>query len=306
MRPLMRHSHLLLDEAELAPSAEWEPPGACWRVARVGQGQGYWLGTGEVRELSTGVVMVLSPQQTGHFRASQLGAMRLQHFRFCPELTGAILTMTERSYFERSAAQSVFASRTFAPNHPVALHFADVCAHARTRNGLLLRSRVLQLIGMIFERELSRAGAPQRPSFSASKRIKVLMQHLTEEEFLSGSAEDLAAYCGCSLRHFSRLFLHTFGVSLRFRQTELRLLKARRLLAESDTRVVTVATNCGYRHLGVFNALFKKRFGMTPTEWRRAVAAHPDWGELCAPSGNQTPRSRPDPGENRPGPAEMS
>jgi AraC-like DNA-binding protein len=32
---------------------------------------------------------------------------------------------------------------------------------------------------------------------------------------------------------------------------------------------MTVAAACGYRHLGVFNALFKKRFAMTPTEWRR-------------------------------------
>jgi len=34
---------------------------------------------------------------------------------------------------------------------------------------------------------------------------------------------------------------------------------------------MTVAASCGYRHLGVFNALFKKRFAMTPTEWRRTT-----------------------------------
>ena len=98
------------------------------------------------------------------------------------------------------------------------------------------------------------------------------MQHLTEEDFLNSSPADLAAYCGCSLRHFSRLFRHRFEVSLRERKKELRLLKARQMLTETDSRVMTVAGACGYRHLGVFNALFKKRFGVTPTECRRQAA----------------------------------
>jgi len=266
---------------DLAPSAEWEPPRACWRVVRVGLGQGYWLGPGQAREVSAGDVIVIAPQQKGQFRASQLGPMRLQYFRFCPELTGGLLTMMERDYFERLSGRGAATPRVFPSSHPVAAQYTDVQAHAQTRNGLWLRCRLLQLVGVIFERELSRAGAPERSTLSASKRIKVLMQHLTEEEFLAASADELAAYCGCSLRHFSRLFLQTFGVSLRSRQTELRLLKARRLLAESDSRVVTVATGCGYRHLGVFNSLFKKRFGMTPTEWRRNAAQHNDWVDLC-------------------------
>jgi AraC-like DNA-binding protein len=58
-------------------------------------------------------------------------------------------------------------------------------------------------------------------------------------------------------------------LSLRARQTELRLQKASRLLKETDSRVMTIAGQCGYAHLGVFNALFKKRFGSTPMEYRR-------------------------------------
>jgi AraC-like DNA-binding protein len=302
----MHHSHLLLDESSLAPATEWEPSGVCWRVVRVAEGQGYWMRPGEVRELSAGTVAVLSPSAAGSFRASQLSAMRLQYFRFCPELMGALLTMTERSFFERSASQAGFTLRIFGADHLVARHYAEICAHPPTRNGLLLRSQVLQLIGIIFERELSRAGTPQRPGFFARKRIKTLMQHLTEEEFLNASANDLAAYCGCSLRHFSRLFLHTFGESLRCRQTELRLIRARQLLAESDTRVVTIAARCGYRHLGVFNALFKRRFGMTPTEWRRAVAEQKDQAEWCASHGSGAMVSEPASSDPNPNPSTVS
>jgi hemolysin activation/secretion protein len=58
-------------------------------------------------------------------------------------------------------------------------------------------------------------------------------------------------------------------VPLRAHQTELRLQRARQLLADADAKIINVAYNSGYRHLGLFNAMFKKRFGLTPSEWRR-------------------------------------
>jgi AraC-like DNA-binding protein len=273
-------SHLLLREIDLVPSGEWNPPPACWCCARIGQGQGYWLGPGEPRE-AAGDVTIVAPETEGLFRASQLGTLRLSYFRFCPELSGSVLSVAERNYFDHLAGQPQHALRIFPANHPVAVRFAELSARSQTENGLLQRCAMLQLVGMVFARELSRARASKRSRLSASKRIKVLMHHLTEEEFLRASSEELAACCGCSLRHFSRLFLQTLGISLRARQTELRLMKAQRLLAETDSRIVTVATRCGYRHLGVFNALFKKHVGMTPTEWRQHISESKDATVLC-------------------------
>ena len=190
-----------------------------------------------------------------------------------------LLTMSERQCFDRLAEKPVQPVRFLPSSHPVAVQFAELCVKSETQNGLLLRCQMLELVGSAFARELMPPGKSEAVTLSATKRIKVLLDHLTEEEFLNASSDELAAYCGCSARHFSRLFLEHFGVSLRSRQTEMRLLKAHRLLAETDSRVMTVAASCGYRHLGVFNALFKKRFTMTPTEWRRT--AETQHGDGC-------------------------
>ena len=79
----------------------------------------------------------------------------------------------------------------------------------------------------------------------------------------------LASLCGCSGRHFNRLFRSCFGISVRARQTELRLLKARQLLTETEKKVLEIAVDSGYRNLSLFNLLFKRQFGMTPSETRR-------------------------------------
>lgn len=297
----MKHqSHLALDEIDLPPSTEWEAPSQCWCFVRVAQGQGYWLGQWDAREVNTGDVLALPPARQGLFRASQLSVVKLFHFRFCPDLMSSLLTMAERQYFDRLAAKAAQPIRLLPASHPVAKQFADLCIQAESQSGLLVRCEMLDLVGRIFARDLAPTGKAEAATLSATKRIRVLLEHLTEEEFLNTSSDELAAYCGCSPRHFSRLFLEHFGVSLRSRQTEMRLLRARRLLAETDSRVMTVAATCGYRHLGVFNALFKKRFAMTPTEWRREAggSSHANGSCLPAPVSSPTPKPgrKPPPG----------
>lgn len=285
-------SHLALDELDLPPSTEWEAPAQCWCFVRVAQGQGYWLGQGDAREVNTGDVLALPPARQGVFRASQLSVVRLFHFRFCPDLMSGLLTMTERQYFDRLATKTGQPIRLLPASHPIAKRFAEVCAQAERPNGLLLRCEMLELVGRTFARDLALPDKGGVSTLSATKRIRVLLEHLTEEEFLNASSDELAAYCGCSPRHFSRLFLQHFGVSLRSRQTEMRMLKARRLLVETDSRVMTVAAACGYRHLGVFNALFKKRFSMTPTEWRHQAGASAQANGPCfaAEVSSRTPK----------------
>ena len=94
---------------------------------------------------------------------------------------------------------------------------------------------------------------------------------------------DLAGQLNCSERHFSRLFREEFGVPLRARQIELRLQRARQLLADSDAKIINVAYDSGYQHLGLFNVMFKKRFGMTPANGGSRPCAkilHPSPGNI--------------------------
>ena len=101
------------------------------------------------------------------------------------------------------------------------------------------------------------------------ERFRQLVGRMPEAELSQCSLRDLAGQLNCSERHFTRLFREEFGVPFRARQIELRLQRARQLLADSDAKIINVAYDSGYQHLGLFNLMFKKRFGMTPSEWRQ-------------------------------------
>jgi AraC-like DNA-binding protein len=265
--------HLHLDEITLAPSGEWAGRFPGWCFVRVQEGQGYWLEPGCTAAANAGDLLVLSPLRTGVFRASQVGGVCLQYFRFCPELLSGFLTLVERNQLETLAASPRPASCHLPAAHPAARHFAQVSEEAGGRHGLWVRCRILEVTALVFQKEIGVPLARTRGFLPASKRIRVFLNQLTEAEIMDLSPMELATRCGCSVRHFNRLFAANFGLSLRAKQTELRLLKARQLLAETGTAVNAVAAVCGYRHSGLFNAMFRRCFGMTPTEWRKQVVS---------------------------------
>jgi AraC family transcriptional regulator of adaptative response / DNA-3-methyladenine glycosylase II len=87
-----------------------------------------------------------------------------------------------------------------------------------------------------------------------------------------GSVADLAAELGITERHLRRVIQAEFGVSpVELAQT-LRLLLARRLLAGTDLPVIEVALASGFSSLRRFNALFRQRYRLKPTELRKRRA----------------------------------
>jgi AraC-like DNA-binding protein len=129
----------------------------------------------------------------------------------------------------------------------------------------------LRIVAEIFDPALAGNMPSTGSGSSAADRFRQFVATMPEFELINYSPAELARLCGCSSRHFNRLFWKHFGASVRARQTELRLLRARQLLGSTDGRIVQVAFQSGYRNLSLFNSLFKRRFGMTPSEWRRQL-----------------------------------
>ena len=79
----------------------------------------------------------------------------------------------------------------------------------------------------------------------------------------------LAAELGVSDRHLRRTFGDEFGVSpVAYAQTQ-RLLLAKRLLTDTGLPVTEVALAAGFGSVRRFNALFRQRYRLQPSQLRR-------------------------------------
>ncbi len=88
-----------------------------------------------------------------------------------------------------------------------------------------------------------------------------------------GDAINLSAIAGAtglSQSHFARQFRTTLGVAPHQYLMRLRIERAKRMLSETDTPLVTVAFACGFANQEHLTRIFKRSCGITPAAYRRA------------------------------------
>jgi AraC-like DNA-binding protein len=261
--------HLILQELTLASSAEWVPHCQGWLMARVAEGTGYWLPHGaDHRQLNPGDGLIVVRNADGVVRASRLDPLKIQFFTVQLQYLNGILTVAEWQQLEVTPTNPDLPASVFTAGEPIGQKFMRLADQTHS-NRLPLRCALLQLWANAVAGLL-----PATESYPASgnklrDHLRELVGQMTEAELSERSLPELARQLNCSERHFSRLFREEFGVPFHARQIELRLQRARQLLADSSAKIINVAYVSGYRHLGLFNAMFKKRFGLTPVEWRR-------------------------------------
>lgn len=263
-------SHLFINESRVAPGGEWQDTEPAWRIVFFASGALYWLRRGGAQEVNAGDVLVLNGAAEGVLRVSQLGPAVLHYFYFRPEHLVGMMSISERLSLERLS--SLAGARHIPGTEPAAREFAELIAQGAQRRSFFYRCRILNLVAMIFGEAIPAGFAPGGPLPRMMVRFEDVMSRIPDSELMDYPSGKLAELCGCSVRHFRRVFRSQFKTSIRAKQTELRLEKARQLLAETQEKVVDVAQESGYRHLGLFNSMFKKRFGVTPSEWRRQSA----------------------------------
>lgn len=83
----------------------------------------------------------------------------------------------------------------------------------------------------------------------------------------------LAEIVGWNTNHFSPAFREHFGRSPQEYITDRRLLRARRLLQESEKSISEIANACGFSSQQYMTNVFSKRLGTTPGKYRRAPHA---------------------------------
>jgi len=260
--------HLDLRELTLRPGGEWSPPHSGWAMARVAEGVAYLMGVGEARELKAGDVFVTPCKSGVVLRASQLESLKLQFFVVQPDYLSGLLSVAEQFKFKALISRPARCVFVFLAGDAIAQKFARVVSLSLA-DEFSLRCILVQIWSGAVSGWLRQPVAESGVGNVLKERFRELVGRMTEAELAQESLAHLAGQLHCSERHFNRLFREEFGLPLRKHQTELRLQRARHLLAESDGKIIEAAYDSGYRHLGLFNSMFKKRFGVTPSQWRQ-------------------------------------
>jgi AraC-like DNA-binding protein len=259
--------HLTLREICLQPGTEWSPSWASWTLVHITAGAGYCLHTARNWDLETGSVLLIAGEMPGVIRASNLGAMTLHTFSVMPTRLTELLTLSEQSFFQLAGTRKDLCPKIFPPQHPVAAGLRNLCAGVNLAS-LPFRLKLFQLFVDIFSKDLEQPAAPTSLG-DARERLRVFLDETPSSELLGMNFNELAQLTNCTSRHLSRIFRELVGKSFRDKRAEIQLARARELLATSNSKVVDVALESGYKSLSLFNLMFSRRFGTSPGKWRQ-------------------------------------
>ena len=97
---------------------------------------------------------------------------------------------------------------------------------------------------------------PTDDTSDARQRLQLLLRETPSSEFLEINFNELAQHARCTSRHLGRIFQELVGMSFRDKRAEIRLEKARELLATTNAKIVDVALESGFKSLSLFNFMF--------------------------------------------------
>nr|WP_304220060.1 response regulator transcription factor [Fredinandcohnia onubensis] len=182
-------------------------------------------------------------------KMKQAGYSLLEMCEFCYELNKKI-----EQKLQGLLSETLLADSTYQVTNEVDLHFYNSSDYLKQ---LLLSD--IQMWHRLLEKENQ-----GKKSWSVEKAIEYIHENFRRDL----KASEVANEIHITPNYFSMIFKKELGKSFNDYLNDLRIEKAMQLLTETSDRVYEIATEVGYREYKYFVQVFRKKTGMTPTDYR--------------------------------------
>lgn len=109
----------------------------------------------------------------------------------------------------------------------------------------------------------------QRSNSRNEAIISELISRMKLFHNLEISISDCAKICKMSVSHFTRVFKEITGKAPQQYMIEIRIDRAKELLAFTNKNIAEIAEATGFKDQNYFSRIFKKNAGLTPSEYRK-------------------------------------
>lgn len=160
------------------------------------------------------------------------------------------------------------------PTHPYYASIAacvdgadEVCKSYPEAYQLAIKAQLFLMFHILFSQCCTMV--THRKSQKSLEKMKQIIKYVENNYMEKITIADIAEELGLSQSHFMKFFKNIMGASFIEYLNEYRLTMVSRLLISSESSILNIAGESGFDNLSYFNRMFKKRFGMTPREYRK-------------------------------------
>lgn len=164
------------------------------------------------------------------------------------------------------------------PNHPgyaeIRSCFGELWECQSRGNGfeLLVKSILYRLIFLLCSNSLSASlKPPAADTLRNSEKIKPVLAYIRDHYADPLTIEELASISGFSPVHFMNIFKKVVGSSCIDYIISYRISMSTIALKETDHPILKIAMDNGFQNISYYNRTFRRKLGMTPSEYRKRL-----------------------------------
>ncbi|WP_164465145.1 helix-turn-helix transcriptional regulator [Chryseobacterium lactis] len=128
---------------------------------------------------------------------------------------------------------------------------------------LFVETEIIKLLILIFEQFNGKNTLKSTPEIG-----KMVKKFIDENYHRNIKAEEIGKMVGMNQNIIRKEFKAQYHTTISHYISELRMLKARKLITNNEMMIKEIAIECGYEYIQNFTRAFKKKFGVSPENLR--------------------------------------
>ena len=134
---------------------------------------------------------------------------------------------------------------------------------------MMIKRDLFQLFHLLYENDLIIKSESAHFNTLAEEKLKLILSFIQTNYSEPLTVQKLAHLCHFSEVHFMNFFKKFTEMTCIEYINNYRLVVAASLLETSDKTIMDIAYDTGFHNVSYFNKLFRKKYTMTPKEYRR-------------------------------------
>lgn len=223
-----------------------------------------------------GNIFLILPGQLHSIRQKKQFIMEYENIIFEPSLVGAnetnICGELLSPLFDGKLSHSVKIdnSLSYYKKAKKCIEMIDeLCSEKSYGYQLGVKGDLIEFFYLIVNNHTEIAGAIRQER--SIEKVKLILSYISENYTQKITIDEAASVCYYSSSHFMKFFKEAMGEGFIQYLNNYRLRIAAQLLIATDDSIIIVAEKTGFENLSYFNRCFKKRFGVTPGQYRNGV-----------------------------------
>lgn len=161
----------------------------------------------------------------------------------------------------------IFLHKETPPDITVEMHMIIIEILTYSKKGvmqkLFVEAKIIKLLILIFEQFNEKntiSSIPKTPS--------IIKKFIDENYHRNIKAEEIGKLIGINQNKIRKEFKAQYHITVADYISELRMLKAKKLIIDKEIMIKEIAIECGYEYVQNFTRAFKKKFGLSPEKLR--------------------------------------